>query len=312
MKSKAVFFTKENGAVVREIDVFDPKPNEVQVKSLANGICMWEVWQYKTGNFDENEVKGHEGIGVITKVGKDVSGFKEGDLVNAYQWSEYSNLAQGWFIKLKCSMNDTLNHIVEPAACSINAFSQANLYPGDRVIVFGAGYMGLLLIQLLARYPLQKLVVVDLKATNLALAKQFGADEVIDISKQEGYLRLAEFDKKPFDIVFEASGARDALDWSTRLAAAGGTLGIYAWHHEEQINTIDWHMKGLKVLNMSPQIVMHERKFRSFEAASKLMQSGRISQKKLITHKYGLEDINKGMKESVLRPEGFIKSIIVF
>jgi L-iditol 2-dehydrogenase len=210
-------------------------------------------------------------------------------------------------------MEDAINHIVEPLSCAVNAFSQVNLYPGDSVIVFGAGYMGLLLIQFLAQYPLRKLVVVDMKPFNLNLAKQLGANEVIDISKPDGVARLEELQNQPFDIAYEGSGAKEALDWCTKLATAGGTVGIYAWHHDPRLmDTNEWHMKGLKVLNVSPQIVTNERMFRSFEASSKLMGSGRINQEKLITHRYSLDEIDKGMKESALRQDGFVKSIIVF
>lgn len=46
MKTRAVFFTDIKKLEIRELDLPDPDPNQVQVKSIINGICMFEVWKY--------------------------------------------------------------------------------------------------------------------------------------------------------------------------------------------------------------------------------------------------------------------------
>jgi threonine dehydrogenase-like Zn-dependent dehydrogenase len=312
MKTRAVFFTDIKKLEIREIDLPDPGSNQIQVKSIVNGICMFEVWKYISGEFDRNDIPGHEGVGIVTKVGKDVTWVKEGDYVSCNQWSEYSNIDATQGIKLSCDSSNSENHLVEPLSCAVNAYAYTDIYPGDKVIVFGAGYMGLLLIQLLGHAPLHSLVVVDAKTENLELAKEYGATEVINITDAVANARLEEL-KDYFDIAYEASGAKSALEWCTKLHKNGGSIGLYAWHHDPRtVDTSTWHYKGTKVLNVSPPITANERPLRSYEGADLLMASGKVSQKKLITHRYKFEDIEKAMEESVARGEGFIKSLIEF
>lgn len=76
-------------------------------------------------------------------------------------------------------MEGAVYHMVEPASCAINAAHAMNIYPGDDTVLFGVGYMGLLLLQTLKSYPLSRLVAIDINPQNLEFAKSFGASEVI-------------------------------------------------------------------------------------------------------------------------------------
>lgn len=312
MKTRAIYFTDVKKLEIREIELPDPSSNQVQVKTIYNGICMFEVWKYISGDFDRNEIPGHEGVGIVTKVGKDVTWIKEGDYVSTKQWSEYSNIDATIGIKLTCDSSNARIHLVEPLSCAVNAYAHTPLYPGNKVVVFGAGYMGLLLIQLLGNSPLSSVVVVDAKAKNLELAKSYGATEVINITEPGANERLEGL-KDQFDIAYEASGAKSALEWCTKLHKYGGSIGLYAWHHDPRtVDTSLWHYKGTKIFNVSPPITTNERLLRSFEAADLLMSSGKVNQEKLITHRYKFDDIERAMTESVARGDGFIKSLIEF
>lgn len=313
MKSLSIFFTGNKNAEIREVDLPAPKYDEVQVQTFMNGICMADIWKYNNQFLDIPAVQGHEGIGAVIKVGKGVKGIKEGDLITTGRWSQYLNIKEGLFIKLEKRPDEIDSYVVEPASCAVNAASYMNIYPGDSAILFGAGYMGLLLLQLLNRYPLSRLIAVDIKDYNLKLAKEFGAMETINSATDKGKIRLEELIDNPFEIVYECSGAEEPLVWCTKLAKKAGKIGIYAWHHQKRIQDIQiWHEKGLQVMNLSPSITAENRPFRSWTAADKLMSAGIIDQKRLVTHKYDFLDINKAMNESTRRPEGFIKSVLVF
>lgn len=317
MKSKAVYFLGNRQLELREIEVSDPDGDEIQIKTLVNGICMMEVWQYnlKEPFWKDALLPGHEGVGVVTKVGRKVKGLTEGDYVwtGGSSWSEHLNLKEENAIKLNCTAENVEAYVIEPLSCAVTAAAYLNAYPGDRVILFGAGYMGLLLTQLLARSPLSELIVVDLKRENLELAKAYGATETIQIGTPGAQERLAELEKNPFDITIEGSGAEQALTMCTKLARSGGKLGIYAWHHDPRtVDTSAWHWKGLQVLNLAPGITSDDLPNRQFYAAEKLISAGIVSQAALFTHRYALDDVERAMNESTLRGEGFIKSMLVF
>lgn len=316
MKSESVFFSKSKTVFVDEIDLRDPEPDEIQAMTFINGICMFEVWQYNHMLFKENTIPGHEGIGVVSKTGRNVKSVKEGDLItgSGWKWSKYINLKEEDVVKITCNPDDIDSYLVEPVSCAVNACSFIDFYPGDRVILFGAGYMGLLLAQVLKYHPISQLTVVDIKPANLELAREIGgADEIINLADEQGEKRLQEFSREAFDISYECSGAVEPLEWCNNLTARGGSIGVFAWHHDTRnFNTTTWHAKGLRIINVAPAITVNEKKLRSYQGAERLMAAGKIQQQKLITHKYSLSEVEKAMQESSLREGNFIKSIIKF
>jgi threonine dehydrogenase-like Zn-dependent dehydrogenase len=258
-------------------------------------------------------IPGHEGVGVVTKAGKNVKKVKEGDLITTYKWSEHTNLKEEYLVKLRANKEDAENYLVEPVSCIVNAVFYLNIYPGDGVIVFGVGYMGLLLTQMLNHCPLSRLIVVDSKPENLTLAHNFGADEVINYQTTEGLERLKELRDEPFDITYECSGDPEALNSCTELTKTGGKIGIFARHHDKRVVDLsEWHLKGLQVINISPLLTVNERMLRSFESSEKLISAGVITQRSLITHRYEMDEISKAMADSRIRGKGFIKSVLCF
>ena len=83
-KSKAAIFTGINQPLLLdEIEVDDPKAGEVMIKLDATGLCHTEIWYMAGGDTSTraNSILGHEGCGIVVKVGKDVPDLKEGDRV---------------------------------------------------------------------------------------------------------------------------------------------------------------------------------------------------------------------------------------
>lgn len=314
MKSLTAFFEGTRHVYLREIKLRDPQPNEIQARTLYNGICMAEVWKYTGVYHNEPILPGHEGIGIVAKVGSDVAGVKEGDLVTTTTWGEYVNIPVGRFLPIHPNPNYELKtHLVEPVSCVVTAADELNIYPGDSVILFGAGYMGLLLVQLLSRYPLARLVVADIKKQNLELAGLYGATELIDSSTAEGRARLEELENEPFEIAFECAGVQSCFSSCERLLGKGGKLGVYAWHHGQR--TFDghlWHTKGLSLLNVNHWMVCKKEYLNPWIGADRLMSQGKIEQSRLITHEYDFTDIERAMEESTARSGNYIKSVLRF
>jgi threonine dehydrogenase-like Zn-dependent dehydrogenase len=313
LKAHEIVFTGLRQAQIRPIVVKDPEPGEVQVRTLANGICMFEVSLFTGAEPTKfpREV-GHEGIGVVEKVGKGVTRLKEGDIVTCGRWHTVQNAPAWTARRIPRPPADPGVFLVEPANCVVIAVRSYDIVPGDRVLVLGAGYMGLLNVQLLGRCPLSELVVADVKPRNLELARQFGATEVIDAGSAEGRARLKAREEEPFDLVVEAAGAAATLAQATALVRSGGKLGIFAWHHEPRaVDLSTWHMRGIRVMNCAPNIG-RDRNEETWERAIRLMECGTFDMTPLVTHRHPAEDVQAAMELAAERPSDYIKGVLLF
>jgi threonine dehydrogenase-like Zn-dependent dehydrogenase len=313
LKAHEIVFTGLRQTQIRPIRVKDPEQGEVQVRTLANGICMWEVSLFTGAEPTKfpREV-GHEGIGIVEKVGKGVKRLKEGDIVTCGKWRTVLNMAAGAARRIEAPPADPSAFLVEPANCVVIAVRSYDIVPGDRAVVLGAGYMGLLNVQLLARCPLSSLIVADVKPRNLELARQFGATEVIDVSTPRGKARLKALEKKPQDLVVEAAGAPATLAQATKLVRPGGKLGIFAWHHQpREVDLGVWHMRGLRVMNCAPGIG-RDRNEETWERAIRLMEQGIFNMTPLVTHRHPAHDVQEAMELAAERPSEYIKGALTF
>jgi len=315
MKNYGVYVIEPGKTEIREYHIGDPVPDQVQVRCIANGICMGEVSIFTGTERPQYPcLVGHEGVGVVTKVGQNVKHIKEGDYMPTFKWALYDNLdARGpYSMKFTAPPPNVSAAIVEPVACIVSAWYSYNIAVGDRVLLIGAGYMGLLNVQALARSPIAELVVADVKKHNLDLAKKFGATEVVQSGTAAGEARLNELKQRRFDLVVECAGVEPTIRLAGECVRTGGRLGIFAWHHVPRpIDLGLWHMRGVTVLNCSPMIGT-DCSVSSFERAIRLLESGVIRQDELISHQHPVSDVQNAMEISAKRGEDYIKGVLLF
>lgn len=313
MKTQTVYFVGPRKAEVREENISDPGPGQAQVHCVANGICMAEVSVFTGAEPSQfPRAVGHEGIGVVTKVGKDVTQVAEGDYVVCGRWTSLCNADARSLIKYRKPLRDPALFITEPVCCIVTAVYEYNITPGDRVIVLGAGFMGLLNVQGLAHCPIDDLIVTDVKATNLELAQAYGATEVVHSGTAEGKARLEALKAEPFDLVVEAAGVAETAQMGGMLTRPGGRLGIFAWHHSPRSMDLGlWHTRGLKVSNASPGIG-RDHSVNAMLRAARLLEKGVFDLTRLITHRHPVDRIQEAMELASVRPEGYVKGVLTF
>ena len=313
MKNYGVYFLKAGKAEIREFEIQDPSPDQVQVRCLANGICMAEVSIFNGSEHPAFPcLVGHEGFSVVTKVGANVKHLKEGDYVPSWKWALYDNMDTHYAVKFTSRILDPALMLTEPVSCVVNALYSYDITPGDRVLLMGAGYMGLLNVQGLSHTPISELVVTDVKPRNLELARKYGATEVIQTGTPAGDARLEELRKRRFDLVIEAAGVSATLAPAGDFVRTGGRLSIFAWHHAPR--TLDlglWHMRGITVLNSAPGIAT-DHNTNSFERAIRLMDRGWFNHAELVTHRHPVSDVQNAMELAAQRGEEYIKGVLTF
>ncbi|GAB4536721.1 MAG: zinc-dependent alcohol dehydrogenase family protein [Anaerolineae bacterium] len=230
---------------VRVEQVPDPvcERDEVIVQVVASGLCGTDLHIYRNeymSNFPV--IPGHEFAGVVAEVGKEVTDFKRGDRVtvdpNLYcghcyfcrneqanhclNWQGVGITRQGSFAeyvpvparacyKVPDSLTDAQAAFVEPLSCVIYALKRLRVWPGDEVLIFGAGPMGLLLVQALRHSGASQVVAVEKQPDRLALAGRLGATATVTAgpNQKEALRHLAPYG---FSIVIDATGVPAVIE----------------------------------------------------------------------------------------------------
>lgn len=306
MITEVIKFTSPYNLSYEKKELRPLKKDEVLIKTLACGICKREQHVF-TGYISDRypAIMGHEPVGEVIKVGENVRHVKKGDIVTALGEECLAKhfITEGKYV-IKTSKNkEIITQISEPLMCVISAIRNSGLDIGDKVMVIGCGYMGLLLIQALSHTLSSKITAMDLDEHKLNLAKKYGADEsYLDINKE----RITE----KFDVVFEVSGSKEGLITGTNFVRNGGTICLFGHQTKEHKYIFDqWHYKGIKVLNTVPWI--SQNLSNEFKHSVELMKKGVFNTKELITHTNHFDNVESALYKS-LEDKNYIKGVIIF
>lgn len=240
-------------------------PDEALIRVSYAGICGSDLHIYNKGMFIQNipETMGHEFVGVIEKVGTNVTGFVPGDMVIAnpmvpcgicdsckegsYTTCEnlgfigevrpgcfcpYISIGQDTLIKVPAGADQKKVALSEPLAVALHICKRAALRPEDKLALIGVGPIGLLTILAAASlYGVRDITAVDLSQVRLELAQQVGAGSV--------YTSLPE--KLKFDKVIEAAGQSVTFNTAVRHVKANGSLYVVSIFEKDfifDINTL--------------------------------------------------------------------------
>lgn len=301
-------------------DVATPtlQTGEVLVRVKACGVCRSELeeWQAPV----QPIILGHEPSGEIAAIGPGVTGLREGQRVTLFaggagryttytsrSFAEYVAVPQENVVPIPDGMPFDLA-LGEPLACLVSAFERSPIGLSDRVLLIGAGFMGLALLQLVRMRQPRELVVVDPDPHARELARRFGAHRVCP-PEEVPAVRWDRDGDAGFDVVIEASGAPKALALAGEAAAAHATLVIVGYHQLRQIDVGLWNAKGLTVINA------HEKRRAYFMECMRngihLVANGTLDLGALVTHRYALGDLNRAFGDLLRKQPGHTKGVVV-
>jgi L-idonate 5-dehydrogenase len=248
---------------VEDMEPGEPGPHDVAIRVRAGGICGSDLHYYHHAGFGTVRLKqpmvlGHEVAGEIIAVGSAVTLVKPGQVVainpslpcgacrycQAGQQNQCLDMrfygsamrmphVQGGFREIlvceasravPADMKPERAAFAEPLSVCLHAARQAGPLLGQRVLVTGAGPIGVLSAMVARHAGAREIVVADLLAPPLAIAKKVAADTVHDLGAAPEALASYAVDKGYFDVAFEASGAKPAVAAAIGAVRAGGTL----------------------------------------------------------------------------------------
>lgn len=264
---KALLLTAPSSLTLTDLETPEPDAGEVRVRIAACGICGSDVHGYtgSTGRRIPPLVMGHEAAGIIDAVGKNVSGELIGQRValdstvfcgecefccngkenlcthrqvlgvscDAYRrqgcFAEYAIVPERCVYPLPEQMGFVAASLLEPLTIGLQAVRLGNASPATRsAVVIGAGTIGLAIIVALKSYGVQRVAAVDLDASRLNEAREFGADAVFEAdqitAKQLAEWGASSADTDGADLVLEAVGAAASVETAIHAVTRGGTV----------------------------------------------------------------------------------------
>lgn len=320
---------------------------EVLVKVAACAVCGSDVRTFRHGarNISKPVILGHEISGTVAEIGAELSGFTIGQRVavapaipcgdcrycrdNAETMCERlqsigyefdGGLAE--FLSVPASavragcVNTVPDHvsfdeaaIAEPLACVINAQERTGVGGGDTVVVMGAGPVGCLHVALAKVRGAAKTILIDIRPERLTLAAPFGADVLIDGSREDVRARvLGETGGGGASVVIVAAPSNRAQEQSVTLAARRGRINFFGGLPKtDPIIALDAnivHYRELSIVGSYGSRPAHNRMALDLIASGKLRTQPLIGlQLPLDRVVYGLHAIEEGrVLKVIVRP----------
>lgn len=311
-KNKAVITIAPKTSVVKEMDMPVMDDDSVLIKLKYCGVCHSE--HYDWANSPNGGAFGHEPMGVIAEVGKNVTGFQVGDRVSGMWGStlpgagamvQYAvaNVKKSTIIKLPDNVRDE-DLIVEPLSCMFSAVSKVkDTMPGTKICVVGCGYMGCGAISLLKLRGFY-IVAVDIRESSRQDALTYGADEVY--SPEE----VLEKYRSAFSVVCEWGETNESLDTAINLTAQCGLLCVGAYHTGPK-RLVDMQQLGVKA------IVLHNTHPREYwlsvtgaHNAVRMLESGEWNYKNIPTMVYPMDKFDLAQEEMETKYGHHMKAVI--
>ncbi|EEH38609.1 sorbitol dehydrogenase [Paracoccidioides lutzii Pb01] len=241
-------------------------PHYVRINVKFTGICGSDVHYWERGSIGPYKVTspmvlGHESSGIVTSVGSAVTTLKPGDRValepgipcrhcepclsGKYNLcihmafaatppidgtlAKYYILPEDFCYKLPENVGLDEGALMEPLGVAVHITKQGRVKPGDSVVVFGVGPVGLLCCAVSRAFGASKIIAVDIQPARLEFAAKYAATGTYTpakgVSAEQNAKELLEQHGlgRGADVVIDASGAEASVNTGIHVLRAGGT-----------------------------------------------------------------------------------------
>ncbi len=318
---KAVVFHEPLKITTEEVPVPKIGDADILVRVRACGICGSDLHMYRLGIYADylcrssegGLIPGHEFSGEVAEVGRDVEGIAVGDRVMAITFggmAEYVPVRPALLgfnvYKVPEEVGWVEAATTEPLANSLHATQLGRLVDGQTAMIFGAGIIGLGIIQSIrvAGLKLNKVIVVDVSDRRLAIAKDLGADEVINAARENVCERAGELTGEvpvlilqgavqtpAVDVVYDCVGyirerpEPPVLQQALQIARENGRVVVHGVFEApitlELMPMVNKHIQVLGSYGFVPDDAVK---------ALELMRDKRVDRRRLVSHEYPIEE----------------------
>lgn len=300
--------------VVLEAPTPSPGPGELLVAVDVCGVCASELDLW-LGHSDAGYPAriGHEVAGTVVAVGPGCHGAVSDRVAvwtAGHGYADFVVVAETDCRPMPAHL-PTEQGLVEPIACATNAVDLAEVRLADSVVVLGAGFMGLLVTQLVRLRGPRSIIVADHRPDALRLALRAGATRTVCLA-EESLTEVvgAATGGRGADITFEVTGSQGALDVLGEVTRMSGKLVLVGFHQgrPRAVPLGHWNWMAFDIRNAhfrDPAVIA-----RGMTAGIALLQTRQLDLAPLITHRFDLDHIGEAFATAVAKPEGFVKAVV--
>ncbi|WP_228717318.1 NAD(P)-dependent alcohol dehydrogenase [Allosaccharopolyspora coralli] len=312
-----------------------PGPHDVLIRVSAVGTCGSDTHYYEHGRIggfvvEKPLVLGHEAAGVVVACGSDVTRLEPGRRVSMEPgvpcfvceqcragrynlcprmrffatppvdgaFSEYVVLHEQFAHPVPDSLSDEASGLVEPLSVGVWASRKARVGPGSRVLVNGAGPIGLVATQCARAFGATEVVVTDVNAQRLRLAAELGATSTVNVADTA----LRDAGHEP-DVLIECSGVRAATADAIRTIARAGRVVLVGMGGDEMTLPVA-HVQTFEI-----ELTGTFRYANTWPTAIDLAASGAVDLDRLVTHHFGLDEVEQALTVAQ-RDATAVKSVV--
>lgn len=311
---KAISISEPGNYTIEDKPVPIPTEDQILIRVHTCGVCGTDVHIYKGEYIGDYPITpGHEFSGTIEAIGEKVTNFAPGDRVavepnlscgKCYAClNNQQNFCENWQaigVTLPGGMADfviapesavfNIGNVsfesaafMEPLSCVLHGIRKLTIPPGARVVIIGAGPIGIQLMRALRSFGAGKVAVVDQNTDRLDFTRDDGATET--------FSDAAELPKDRFDVVIEATGVPALVPFALNTVRHGGNVllfGVAPQGNTVEIDPFTIFRKGLSIHGSYTSL-------RNSHQALQLLASNRIRVDDLITHRLPLDQFEKAI-----------------
>ncbi len=252
------------------------EPSDAVIKIVAACVCGSDLWPYRGADPAENQLMGHEYVGVVEEIGDDVKTVKPGDFVvgsfvisdntcpictNGYQsrcvngifvdgqigtQAEYARIpyADGTLVATPGQPDDDLIPSLLAASDVLGTgwfgAVAAEAGPGKTVAVVGDGAVGLMAVLAAKQLGAEKIIAMSRHESRQKLAREFGATDIVEERGEAGVEKIKELtDGLGADSAIEAVGTQESMMQAVQATRPGGHVGYVGVSHDVSLNGLE-------------------------------------------------------------------------
>ncbi|MDT8893068.1 Zn-dependent oxidoreductase [Halomonas sp. I1] len=324
----------------RLVDTVAPEaaPGEVLVKVAFAGICGSDMHIIHGDNAFVRfpRITGHEFAGLVEAVGEGVEEVSVGDQVcidpvincgHCYPcrigrpnvctalevigvhrnggFEERVNVPAGNVHRLPEGLSLDAAALVEPYTIACNVLDRMQPHPGDRLLILGAGVIGLTILQMARAQGIEDITVSDVIDARLDTARELGATRTLNGAEQDVEAEVAALTGgEGMPLIADAACVPALLPQMLRMASPAGRIGLLGF------NPTPSDLVQLEVIKKELTLVGSRLNNRKFPEVIDLMASGRLDPLALVSHRLPFDDMPDAIQMIDQHPERARKVLI--